>query len=200
MTVLPIRTIGDPVLRTPAAPVTAFDRGLEALVQDMVETMFDVGGVGLAAPQVGVGLRLFVYGLDGPQGPVGHVVNPVLEVSEEEQEGGEGCLSLPGLHSETPRRRWARATGTDLAGEPVAVEGEGLLARCLQHECDHLEGMLYVDRLQGEHRKALMRQIRSAGFQDQTRTVAQQRAATTSTGFSGAAFGPGASSAAGGRH
>ena len=110
MSVLPIRTIGDPVLRTRAEEVTAFDDALRRLVADMHETMLDVGGVGLAAPQVGVSVRLFTWAVEGS---AGHVVNPVLEVGEEPQEGGEGCLSVPGLAYDTPRRNWARVTGLD---------------------------------------------------------------------------------------
>lgn len=183
MTVLPIRTIGDPVLRAPAEPVTQFDAELSKLVEDMIETMFDVEGVGLAAPQVGVSLRLFVYGIAGRTGEVGHVINPVLEVSEDPQEGGEGCLSVPGLSSATPRRRWARVTGVDRENRPVVVEGEGLLARCLQHETDHLDGLLYVDRLEGEDRKTMMRALRGEDFIRRTRGVAGERSGRVSSAF-----------------
>ena len=158
MSVLPIRTIGDPVLRTRAEEVTAFDDALRRLVADMHETMLDVGGVGLAAPQVGVSVRLFTWAVEGG---AGHVVNPVLEVGEEPQEGGEGCLSVPGLAYDTPRRNWARVTGLDQHGAPVTVEGTGLLARCLQHETDHLDGRLYVDRLTGAEKRDAMRAIRA---------------------------------------
>lgn len=193
MTVLTVRTIGDPVLRTPCEPVTRFDADLAQLVEDMVETMFDVGGVGLAAPQVGISLRLFTYGLEGPDGPVGHVCNPVLEVGEEPQEGGEGCLSVPELSAETPRRRWARVTGTDVHGDPVVVEGEGLMARCLQHETDHLDGTLYVDRLVGEDRKRIMRELRARDYGARAGSVAGERAGRVSSAFGGAGSAPGSS-------
>lgn len=194
MTVLSVRTIGDPVLRTVCDPVTEFDAELSRLIDDMVETMFDVEGVGLAAPQVGVALRLFTYGVEGPDGEVGHVINPVIEVGDDPQDGGEGCLSVPGLHGETPRKQWARVTGVDRENRPVVVEGEGLLARCLQHETDHLSGKLYIDRLVGEERKRVMRTIRSADYDDVTAGVQRRRAGNVSSGFgTGSAFGVGSS-------
>lgn len=180
MSVLPIRTIGDPVLRTRAEEVTAFDDALRRLVADMHETMLDVGGVGLAAPQVGVSVRLFTWAVEGSEG---HVVNPVLELGEEPQEGGEGCLSVPGLAYDTPRRNWARVTGLDRHGAPVTVEGTGLLARCLQHETDHLEGRLYVDRLAGAARKDALRAIRAADYDGVVRGVAGRRAAHVGSSF-----------------
>ena len=188
MSVLPIRTIGDPVLRTRAEEVTAFDDALRRLVADMHETMLDVGGVGLAAPQVGVSVRLFTWAVEGS---AGHVVNPVLEVGEEPQEGGEGCLSVPGLAYDTPRRNWARVTGLDQHGAPVTVEGTGLLARCLQHETDHLYGRLYVDRLTGAEKRDAMRAVRAAGYDGVVRGVAGQRAAHVGTSFGAGSFGAG---------
>ncbi|WP_309248132.1 peptide deformylase [Rothia santali] len=195
MTILPIRTVGDPVLRTPCDPVTAFDAELSRLIDDMVETMFDVGGVGLAGPQVGVPLRLFTYGIEGPGGEVGHVVNPVLELGEEPQEGGEGCLSVPELSAESvPRRLWARVTGVDRENRPVVVEGEGLLARCLQHETDHLDGTLYLDRLEGEERRRLLRALRAADYESLSEGVRRERGGRTGSGFGpGSAFGAGSS-------
>ena len=157
MSVLPIRTIGDPVLRTRAEEVTAFDDALRRLVADMHETMLDVGGVGLAAPQVGVSVRLFTWAVEGGQG---HVVNPVLELGEEPQDGGEGCLSVPGLGFDTPRRNWARVTGLDQHGAPVTVEGTGLLARCLQHETDHLDGEVFINYLSPLKRDLVKRKIK----------------------------------------
>lgn len=195
MPILPIRTIGDPVLRTRASEVVQFDDALRRLVADMTETMLDVGGVGLAAPQVGVSVRLFTWALEGS---AGHVVNPVLEVGDEPQEGSEGCLSVPGLGFGTPRRNWARVTGLDQDGHPVTVEGTGLLARCLQHETDHLDGRLYVDRLVGAARKEAMRAIRAADYNGVVSGVAGQRAATVGSSFgtgssprTGSAFGAG---------
>lgn len=174
MSILRIRTIGDPVLRTPAQEVTQFDDALAALVRDMLETMYAVGGVGLAAPQVGVGLRVFTWGIDGDEG---HVINPQLSTGEEPQEGGEGCLSVPGLSHETPRAEHAVLTGVDCHGEPVHREATGLLARCFQHENDHLGGMLYVDRLVGDERKDALRQLRTQSFTDTTARVTREREA-----------------------
>lgn len=198
MTVLTVRTLGDPVLRTVCDPVTEFDDELGRLIDDMIETMFEVEGVGLAAPQVGVSLRLFTYGIEGRDGEVGHVINPVLELGDEPQEGGEGCLSVPSLSSDTPRRQWARVTGVDRHNRPVVVEGEGLLARCLQHETDHLDGKLYIDRLVGEDKKRVMKAIRASDYREVTAGVERRRAGTVSSGFvSGSAFGTGSSFGAG---
>lgn len=172
MSILRIRTIGDPVLRTPAQEVTQFDESLETLIRDMFETMYAVGGVGLAAPQVGVGLRVFTWGVQGDEG---HVVNPEVSLGEDPQEGGEGCLSVPGLSYETPRRNSVVLTGVDQHGEPVRREATGLLARCFQHETDHLSGKLYVDRLVGEERKDAMRQLRQATFQETAARITRER-------------------------
>jgi peptide deformylase len=159
MAELRIRTLGDPVLRTPAEPVTRFDGDLRRLVADMLETVDDPGRAGLAAPQVGVGLRVFTYNVDGV---VGHLVNPSIVVSDGVQDGEEGCLSVPGLWFDTRRAEHAVATGVDLRGEPLTIEGTGFLARCLQHEVDHLDGVLYLDRLTGRERKRAMRAVREA--------------------------------------
>jgi len=157
----PIRLFGDPVLRTPAEPVTEFDRELRRLVRDLTDTMLDAPGVGLAAPQLGVSLRVFTWWVDGE---LGHLVNPVLDLGEEEQDGEEGCLSFPGLAYPT-RRAWrAVARGVDMHGEPVTLEGTDLLARCVQHETDHLDGILFIDRLDRAQRKAAMRAIREADW------------------------------------
>jgi peptide deformylase len=161
VTVQPIRLFGDPVLRTPAAAVTDFDRQLRQLVADLTETMLDAPGLGLAAPQIGVGLRVFTYHLDDEQ--AGHLINPVLHFPDEaEQDGNEGCLSLPGLSFDCRRRANVVAHGQDMYGEPVTVEGTALLARCLQHETDHLDGVLFVDRLDAETKKAALKAIREA--------------------------------------
>ena len=172
MSILRIRTIGDPVLRTPAQEVTQFDESLRTLVRDMVETMYAVGGVGLAAPQVGVGLQIFTWGIEGDEG---HVVNPRLSVGHEPQDGGEGCLSVPGLSYETPRMDSATLTGVDMHGRPVHRDATGLLARCFQHETDHLRGTLYVDRLEGEHRRDAMRQLRGEAFRATAERIARER-------------------------
>src|SRR4051812_41154632 len=136
----PIRLFGDPVLRTPAAEVTDFDKELRQLVKDLTETMMDAPGVGLAAPQIGVSLRVFTYWVDDV---LGHLVNPTLDLSSELQDGEEGCLSLPGLAFDTPRALRVVAKGQDMFGEPVVIEGSELLARCIQHETDHLDGILF---------------------------------------------------------
>ena len=177
MTVRPIRLVGDPVLRTACEPVTRFDDGLARLVTDLLDTVRLPGRAGLAANQIGVGLAVFAYNVDDR---LGYVINPVLAetvlaspvlanpvpaspVLAETgggQEGLEACLSIPGISA--VRRRAARATvtGTDLAGEPVRVSGGGELARCLQHETDHLRGELYIDGLATDERALAMRRLR----------------------------------------
>jgi peptide deformylase len=157
--VKPIRIFGDPVLRTPAEPVKDFDKELRALVQDLSDTMLDAPGVGLAAPQLGVGLRVFTYYVDDV---LGHLVNPDLELTDDTEEGDEGCLSLPGLVFPTERALGVVAKGFNMYGEPVTVEGTHLLARCVQHETDHLDGVIFIDRLDTEQRKAAMKAIREA--------------------------------------
>lgn len=159
MTVLDIRLFGDPVLRTPALAVTDFDRQLRQLVQDLTDTMQDAPGVGLAAPQLGVGLRVFTYWVDNE---LGHLVNPNLDLSDEEQDGEEGCLSLPGLAFDTKRSLRVVARGQNMYGEPVEIEGSDLLARCIQHETDHLDGILFIDRLDRATRKMALKAIREA--------------------------------------
>jgi peptide deformylase len=160
----PIRLFGDPVLRTPALPVTDFDKELRNLVKDLQDTMLDAPGAGLAAPQLGVSLRVFTYHVDGE---LGHLVNPDLDLSQEQQEGEEGCLSFPGLTFETPRALRAVAKGFDMHGEPIVVEGSLYKARALQHETDHLDGILFIDRMDREQRKAAMRAIREAEWAGQ---------------------------------
>jgi peptide deformylase len=187
MTVLGIRIIGDPVLRTKAEPVTEFGPELEKLVADMDETMENVEGAGLAAPQVGVSLRVFTYQIDGQRG---HVVNPILENSDDFQEDQvEGCLSIPGLGYPVRRRRWSRVTGVDLNGNPVVVEGEGMLARCFQHETDHLDGVLYIDHLSGEERKSALRAIRNASYNTVARDTTAKRSVSVGSGFGAGALG-----------
>ncbi|MGF7234167.1 MAG: peptide deformylase [Frankia sp.] len=166
MAVLPIRTVGDPVLRTPADPVVSFDARLERLVNDMIDTMYAAPGVGLAAPQIGVGLRVFVfdteYDSDEPASERRPfvVVNPVLTPGAGVQDRPEGCLSVPGLYFPTPRALTASVSGVDASGAPVEYSGEGLLARCFQHEVDHLDGTLYLAHLTGEDRKAAQAALR----------------------------------------
>ena len=159
MAVQPIRLFGDPVLRRPAVPVVDFDKELRTLVADLTDTMLEAPGAGLAAPQIGVGLRVFTWNVHGE---VGHLVNPRLELSTEEQDGAEGCLSLPELTYECLRALSVIATGFDMHGEPVRIEGSDLLARAIQHETDHLDGVLFIDRLDPAARKAAMREIRES--------------------------------------
>jgi peptide deformylase len=164
VTVQPIRLFGDPVLRTPAEPVVDFDRELRRLVDDLTETMRNQSGAGLAAPQIGVGLRVFAFEVDDV---LGYLINPVLDFpDEEEQEGPEGCLSIPGLYFDTKRRQNVVARGVNTSGEPMQIVGSGLLARCVQHETDHLDGVLFVDRLDRAARKEAMKAIRAADWYD----------------------------------
>lgn len=181
MAILSIRIIGDPVLRTVADPVTEFGPELAKLVSDMTETMEDVDGAGLAAPQIGVSQRVFTYRIGGVEG---HIINPVLESSDDFQpDEVEGCLSIPGLAFPVRRRRTTRATGVDLQGNPVTVEAEGMLARCFQHETDHLDGILFTDRLEGEDRKTALRAIRAADYHSVTERTTAKRANTVGSSF-----------------
>jgi peptide deformylase len=158
VTIRPIRELGDPVLRTPADEVRAFDKELAALVRDLEETVDHPGRAGLAAPQIGVSARVFSYNIDGV---IGHLVNPrIAELSEEIQDGDEGCLSVPGIWAPTVRAMHAVVEGFDVHGEPLRLEGDGLMARCLQHEVDHLDGRVFLDRLTGDARKQAFRMLR----------------------------------------
>ena len=159
MSIKPIRLFGDPVLRTPAEPVTDFDAELRRLVKDLTETMMDAPGLGLAAPQIGVSLRVFTYYVDDE---LGHLINPELSLSAEQETDDEGCLSFPGLAYPTPRAYGVVARGFSQYGEPVTLEGSGQLARCVQHETDHLDGVLFIDRLDPAQRKLAMKEIRAA--------------------------------------
>lgn len=161
MTVQPIRLYGDPVLTTIAAPVQTYDKELRKLVADLTDTMLEAPGVGLAAPQIGVSLRVFTWWVDGE---LGHLCNPVLQLSADEQDGEEGCLSLPGLTYDTTRAMSVVARGMSMYGEPVEIEGSELLARCIQHETDHLDGIVFIDRLDAKARKDAMKAIRETDW------------------------------------
>ena len=162
MTMRPIRVIGDAVLRSPCDPVTTFDAELRTLVTDLMDTLLGAPGrAGVAANQIGVSARVFVYDADGHRG---HLVNPSVELSEEMQDGDEGCLSIPELYFPTPRAMHAVARGFDQHGEPLTISGSGFLARALQHETDHLDGKLYVDPLRGDARRQALREIRRGAF------------------------------------
>lgn len=168
MAIQPIRLFGDPVLRTPAQPVTDFDKELRTLVKDLTDTMMDAPGAGLAAPQIGVGLRVFTYYVDDV---LGHLINPSLDLSEDLQDGDEGCLSFPGIYYETPRALRVVAKGFDQHGEPVTLEGSELMARCIQHETDHLDGILFIDRMNRDQRKLALKAIREAQWMGQPAPV-----------------------------
>ncbi|MBV9795977.1 MAG: peptide deformylase [Actinobacteria bacterium] len=157
MTVRPIRRLGDPVLRTACDPVTDFGPALARLVDDLMDTVHEPGRAGLAANQIGAGLAVFAYNVDGM---LGYVINPVVAATSGEQEGLEACLSIPGIGA--VRRRAARVTvtGVDLDGRPVTVSGGGELARCLQHETDHLRGELFIDGLDRAERAEVRRTLR----------------------------------------
>ncbi len=171
MAVLPIQITGDPVLHTPAAAVTDFDGSLAGLVGDMYETMDAAPGVGLAAPQVGVPLRLFVYSwTDDAQQWRGVAINPVLWISPlpigeaEEETESEGCLSIPGERFPLKRAERALLRAVDLDGVPFEIEAQGWLARIFQHEYDHLDGVLYADRLEYVHAKSVAKVIRKQSW------------------------------------
>ena len=167
MTVLSIRQIGDPVLRQPARPVTDFDAELRTLVTDLRETLADRRGAGLAAPQLGVGLRVFVIAPQLVENGVDHLVNPVLEFpDEEDQDGPEGCLSIPGIYLDTKRRLNVIARGSTAHGDPVQVVGDGMLSRCIQHETDHLDGVLFIDRQDPDQRQRLLTTLNEASWYD----------------------------------
>lgn len=160
MAILPIRKLGDPVLRETARPVERFDASLRRLVEDMFETMYAAPGVGLAAPQVGISMRFFVY--DDAEDHKGFVADPEISDLRKEETIDEGCLSIPGPFYPTARFTQVRLRGRGLDGEPLDVRAEGLLARIFQHERDHLNGTLYIDRISEEGRKEVMRMLREA--------------------------------------
>lgn len=172
MAVRPVVITGSPVLHRSACRVTAFDGELRALVEDMYETMDAAHGVGLAAPQIGVGLRVFTYAFDNDDGvpPRGVLVNPVLTVGRMSQEApvpdeeSEGCLSVPGHSWPLKRAEWVRVAGFDDAGGPVDFEATGWFARVMQHEYDHLDGKLYVDRLDDKWGRKARRAVRAEGW------------------------------------
>lgn len=156
MSVRPLRVIGDPVLRTPADPVTRFDQTLARLVDDLLDTVAEPGRAGLAANQIGSSLAVFAYNVDGQ---LGYLINPRIVERRGVQEGLEGCLSVPGIWAERQRPGEVVAEGLDLQEDRVVVSGTGELARCLEHETDHLHGKLYIDGLEPAERRRVMRQL-----------------------------------------
>ena len=161
MTVRPIRLFGDPILRRRAVEVVDFDKEVRTLVTDLTDTMLGAPGAGLAAPQIGVGLRVFTWHVGGE---LGHLVNPQLTLSEEIQDGPEGCLSIPGFSIDCKRALSVVAHGFDMYGEPLLVEGSEMLARAIQHETDHLDGILFIDRMDKATRKLALKAIREADW------------------------------------
>lgn len=154
-----IRLFGDPVLKQRASEVSSIDGTLVRLADDMIETMLAAPGVGLAAPQVGVQKRLFVYQIDPDEGPK-TIVNPIISEARGEWEYDEGCLSIPGLSFPIVRPKEVLLTGYDLDGKEVAIEADELLARAFQHELDHLDGRLLLELLDKSQRKAAMKELR----------------------------------------
>ena len=160
MTERQIRLFGDPVLRSACDTIVPGDARVKGLIEDLLETVEVPGRAGLAANQIGVGLRAFSYNIDGD---IGYVINPVLaEVSGELELVDEGCLSVPGFYFQRRRYPSARVTGIDLDGNPVEISGDGLMAQALQHETDHLDGHLFIEGLDPEVKREAMRLIRQA--------------------------------------
>ncbi|MEX3563316.1 peptide deformylase [Corynebacterium sp. SA-MJD20WY100] len=166
MSIRDIRIYGDPVLTSIATPFDTFDSSLERLANDMLETMEDAGGVGLAANQIGLTKRIFVYDCSHVQpGMRGALVNPVWQpLGDMLQVGPEGCLSIPDISAETVRHETVRVSGFDVFGRPVGMVVSGLMARCVQHETDHLDGVLFLDRLHGDVRKQAMAEVRASDW------------------------------------
>jgi peptide deformylase len=157
-----VRRFGDPVLRTKARPVERFDAALREEIERMGRLMHDSIGIGLAAPQVGVSHRLLVYRVE-PDSPVQALVNPEIEWSSRDKDWlEEGCLSLPGVHVDVERPVFVRVRAQDASGDPITVEASGLEARVIQHEVDHLDGVLILDRTSRDQRKEAIRALREA--------------------------------------
>jgi peptide deformylase len=159
VTVQPLRLLGDPVLRTACDPVTRFGDATGRLVDDLLESVLLPGRAGLAAPQIGVSLAAFSYNFDGQHGCI---LNPVIASTSGDYDGVEACLSIPGLSAWCPRAMTTVVTGVDRRGDPVTLTGSGELSRVLQHETDHLRGVLFIDRLTGQNRKDALRELRRA--------------------------------------
>ena len=158
--ILKIRVLGDPVLREKCAAVEEIDDDLRRLAEDMQETMYEADGIGLAAPQVGVPIRLFVYDVREPDVAPGVLVNPEIVEEAGRVKEEEGCLSVPGLAEMVERSDRIVARGLNLEGEPIEIEARGTLSRCIQHETDHLDGVLFLDRVSPLKRKILLGQWR----------------------------------------
>ncbi|MET0480379.1 peptide deformylase [Mycetocola miduiensis] len=162
MTERQIRLFGDPVLKTASAVIDTIDEGIRGLVDDLLDSVRPPGRAGVAASQIGVNLRAFSYNVDGD---IGYILNPkIVETGGEKEPVDEGCLSVPGLWYPTPRYPFVRVVGNDLEGNPVELSGTGLLAQALQHEVDHLDGLLYLDRLDKDNRRAAMKEVRESAW------------------------------------
>ena len=158
----PIRLFGDPVLKTVSDPIVSIDDRVRGLVNDLLDSVLLPGRAGVAAAQIGVNLRAFSYNVDGE---VGYILNPeIVELSGEPELVDEGCLSVPGLWYPTKRYPFARVTGIDLDGNAIELSGTGVMAQALQHETDHLDGLLYLDRLDKENRRAAMKEVRESDW------------------------------------
>ena len=162
MAVLTVRRYGDPILRQAAAPVAAVTPEIKRIIDDMVDTMWHQVGIGLAAPQVGFSLRLLV--MDDSRGGARALINPVITDRGGSVREEEGCLSLPGIFAEVERNKWIRVSALDGDGQPVALEAEGLQAKVIQHEMDHLDGVLFIDRLPPVTRDRIKKKIQKEGF------------------------------------
>lgn len=165
MAVLKVLRYGDPVLRRRSEPVREVTGDLRRLAEDMIDTMYDEAGIGLAAPQVGVSIRLIVVGDERGRDPRA-LVNPVIPEQGGQVTAEEGCLSIPGIYAEITRAEWVRLDAQDLDGQPVSVRARGLLARAYQHELDHLDGVLFIDRLDAVTRDRLKRRIKKEGLRE----------------------------------
>jgi len=163
MAILKVRRYGDPTLRRRANPVGAITPDVRSLVADMVETMYDETGLGLAAPQVGMSVRLIVVANDETR-EARPLVNPAIVEQGGEATAEEGCLSIPGVFAQVTRSAWVRVDATDLEGQPVSISGRGIFARVLQHEIDHLDGVLFIDRLDPVTRDRIKRKIKKEGL------------------------------------
>jgi len=163
MAVLKVRKYGDPVLRKRARPVDEVTPQIRAVIADMVETMYDEVGIGLAAPQVGISLRLMVVGHDDSR-QAKALINPVITEQGGSITAEEGCLSLPGIFAPVTRAEWVKLEAQDPEGTPVSITARGLRARVFQHEMDHLDGVLFIDRLDAVTRDRIKRKIKKEGF------------------------------------
>jgi peptide deformylase len=163
MAILSVRRYGDPVLRGKARPVTEVTPEIRAMVADMIETMYDQVGIGLAAPQVGIPLRIMVVGDDSAR-EARPLINPVIAASGGQVTAEEGCLSIPGIFAPVSRAEWVHLEAQDLEGAPVSLRARGLTARVFQHEIDHLDGVLFIDRLDAVARDRIKRKIKKEGL------------------------------------